>query len=248
MDTFHDSVPDIAVHGESGIDVFRRRPAASERLSRFECLCTLRPSGAGGHVLIAHSGTARHARPAIEAAADRLAGAPWLNQVFALGRPAGYATPPSGASIADKLLLVLHLDFLRAWQVAELAVAGLEAGIAARPGISARQARNILQLLVDFNRPRRARPLVVRLMPRLLALPADADAAEAAGALRLAGELCRRRGDARLALAAYEGALRFGATRGRIQRAQAAARAAGDAAAEARIAAHLPRVADLARP
>ncbi|MFZ9950566.1 MAG: hypothetical protein ACO3FX_13395 [Gemmobacter sp.] len=40
MDSLHDSVPDIAVHGEGGIDVFRRKAGAEAATGRFDCLCT----------------------------------------------------------------------------------------------------------------------------------------------------------------------------------------------------------------
>lgn len=239
MDSLHDSVPDIAVHGESGIDVFRRKPGSDGASGRFECLCTLVPVAAGGHRMVAHSGEARHAREAIELARDRLEATPWLRQVFALGRTAGYLAMPAATPLADRLMLVLYLDLLRAWHLAELAISGFEAGLGRREAVSMRQARHILQLLVDFNRPRRARGLVVALLPRLINTPQGEGAADAAGALRLAGELCLRRGDTRLALAAHEGALRFGATRARLMRARIAAQAAGDQAAEARIAARL---------
>lgn len=136
-------------------------------------------------------------------------------------------------------MLVLYLDFLRAWHLADLAIGGFEAGLGRRETVSVRQARHVLQLLVNFNRPRRARSLVVALMPRLIGAPRDESAGDAAAALRLAGELCLRRGDARLALVAHEGALRFGETRARLMRARAAAQAAGDAAAEARLAARI---------
>lgn len=76
MDSLHDSVPDIAVHGEGGIDVFRRKAGAEAATGRFDCLCTLVPLPQGGHRMIAHSGTARHAREAIELARDRLAATP----------------------------------------------------------------------------------------------------------------------------------------------------------------------------
>ncbi|MFM1861864.1 MAG: hypothetical protein RLZ26_386 [Pseudomonadota bacterium] len=239
MDSLHDSVPDIAVHGEGGIDVFRRKAGAEAATGRFDCLCTLVPLPQGGHRMIAHSGTARHAREAIELARDRLAATPWLGQVFALGRTAGYLSLASGAPVADRLMLVLYLDFLRAWHLADLAIGGFEAGLGRRETVSVRQARHVLQLLVNFNRPRRARSLVVALMPRLIGAPRDESAGDAAAALRLAGELCLRRGDARLALVAHEGALRFGETRARLMRARAAAQAAGDTAAEARLAARI---------
>lgn len=229
-----EAIAEFAVKGELGLDVFRRIAEPAERRSRFECIATLRDDSDDAPV-IAHTPYARRNPRAVRRAVAAFSAAPELHRPFALGDPAGYPAHPG--SEGAPLTVFLYLDFLRSWQIADMAVRAVEAGLEAATPVPPADLAAALRLLLDFNRLQRGCTLSARVLPQLrrrtmLAAARRDDAAGNAGyALRLAGDLLLRAGRAEDALAAFETALRLGDNRFRRHRAIVAASQAGNAQA-----------------
>lgn len=231
-----DDLPDLAVHGEAGIDVFHRQNLPDQGRSRFRCLGTLRPGATAPEVFEPNvaQDPARLMR-AISALRDATALARPLSLSDATGFPAADAA-------GDPMALFLRIDFLRAWTLADLGLSRFRsalvrdaAGVFARPGFLPAQ----IALAYDFNRLKVGAEIASELLPALPAPESSDDGT--AFALRMLGDLALRGGRAALALRCFEGALAIGDNPHRRARAQAAAQVLGDPAALARHGAALPR-------
>ena len=222
-------LPDLAVQGEGGIDVYDRIDQPDHRRSRFRCL---------GRVVIAPDGA-----PAVEAfeAAplsdpDRLRRAAAAFEAedlpFRLTRPEEF---PRATAPQDALLLFLRIDFLRAWTLADQGLRRFRAELAARPAKATERPGDVaaqVGLAYDFNRITAGIALTEALLP---ALPPPGQCADGhAFALRMLGDLALRGKAAALALRCFEAAIAIGDNPHRRARARAAAMALGDAAAIAR--------------
>lgn len=214
-----DDLPDLAVRGEGGIDVFHRQDLPDQRRGRF--LCLGRVSAAGlAEPYEAGIAPARLLRAAAALPAGGLA----LDLTDATTYP-----EPGG----DPLLLLLRVDFLRARSLAAQIMARFERTLAqdaaaavAQPGALAAQVAQAY----EFNRIAAGIRLARAVVPALPAALEDGHGF----ALRMLGDLALRGGEAGLALACFEAALAAGANPHRRARALAAARALGDPAALAR--------------
>ena len=232
---FDDDLPEIAVHGERGIDLFQRLDDAGQRRASFRCIATLAPDG----VLADHAPEARRDPARLRALAEGLARDP-VTAPFSLGDAPGW--PRAASAGGDPVRLFLYLDFFRAWQVADLAGNRLETQLARDPGllpVEPGQIAGIVAPVFDFNRLARGQRLAAALVPLLaqrIATPEFRDDRHGGTgyALRMLGDLCLRADDPRLALACFETAVNAGDNPFRRRKAIEAARAAGDTDAAAR--------------
>lgn len=225
---FDTAPPVFAVHGDRGVDLFRRVEEPGQQRVRFDCLGMFHASGSGADGLDRFD-------PALDpaearTARDRLAALPALNTSFALGDARSY--PDFGGA---GLELFLYHDFFRALAVAGLALAQAGRELDTDPGALLADTGalvDLVRLLHGFNLIDRGAAIAGRLGDALVAR-VDApgfrdDARGGTGyALRMLGDLALRRGDAPAALAAFEGAVRAGDNPFRRSRAIAAALAAG---------------------
>lgn len=207
---FGDPLPDLAVRGECGIDVYERQELPGQRRARFRCLGAVLPSGAA-------EGYEPEGTPArLLAAAGGFAALPPLSLSDA-------TTFPQAAR--DPVALFLRIDFLRAWTLADQGLARVladPAGAFARPAQFAAQ----VALAYDFNRIARGAALARAL---LAARPAAAEEPIGFG-WRMLGDLALRGGEAALALDCFQAALAVADNPHRRARA-AQARARAEAAA-----------------
>lgn len=232
---FDDDLPEFAVHGEQGIDLFQRLDDEDQRRTRFRCIATLGPDG----VLRDHAPEAGRQPGPLRALAESLAADP-VAAAFSLGDPRGW--PRAATAGGDPLRLFLYLDFFRAWQVADLAGTRLEAQLAADPAalpVEPGQIAGAIAPVFDFNRLARGQRLARALVPvlaRRIATPGFRDDLHGGTgyALRMLGDLCLRAGDPGQALACFETAVAAGDNPFRRRKAIEAARAAGLAEAVAR--------------
>ena len=151
---FDDDIPEFAVQGERGIDVFRRLDDESQRRARYRCIATV----AGDGALHDHAPEARRDPAALREHAARLREDPLLS-AFSLGDPASW---PLAAGAADPMRLFLYVDFFRAWQVADLAGARFESRLSRPDGASSIAAADLatgVAPVFDFNRVARGLPL-----------------------------------------------------------------------------------------
>ena len=231
------AIAEFAVRGETGIDLFRRIEEPEKRRSRFECIATL-PMADDESLRLDDAKTVFHVRPndrwraAMRTALERLRAHEALMQPLRLGDLRSFPTG-GGAGRVDSFL---YLDFLRAWLVADMTIARTESAVAAGEAPDLATLSTVLRLLLDFNRLGRGRALCDAVLPGLIAqvTPKAARAdrhANLAYALRLAGDLLLRAGEAARALEAHEAAVMMGENRFRRRRAIEAAVAAGDAVA-----------------
>lgn len=221
-----DDLPEIALVGERGIDIFLRRDDAGQRRARFSCIATVAEGRVQDHDPGAHRDPAR-----LQALAQRLSGDPLL-------APLSLADPGSWPPIrgSDPIRVFLYLDFLRAWQVAEVAADRLQRQLAADPAtlpLEPGKLAGAVAPLFDFNRLARAIELARLALPvldRRLADSAHADdkTGTTGFALRMLGDLCLRGGAAALALTCFETAIATGDNPHRRRRAIEAANALGD--------------------
>lgn len=221
---FGDPLPDLAILGEHGIDVFERRDLPGQRRARFRCLGRVLPSG------VAESFEPDGTPQRLLDAARALQAAPPLSLTDATTFPAQMA---QGKARGDPAALFLRIDFLRAWALADLGLTRFAASPPAAALAQAGQFSAQVAMAYDFNRVARGVALAQALLPALPP-PQDCDEAIAFG-FRMLGDLAMRGAEAGLALACFEAALAIGDNPHRRARARAAAEAAGDAAALARL-------------
>ena len=248
---FDDPLPEFALRGEAGIDLFARIEDETHRRARFRCVATLGEDG----TLRDHFPEAGRDHAALRAKADALATDPLMTP-FALADMTHW---PKAARLGDPIRLFLYLDFLRAWQVADMAAARFEATLNRAPGTLPQDPGRLPAVIVpilDFNQLARGGRLARALLPLLkahLAAPGFREPANGGTGyvLRMLGDLCQRGGDTEQALACYETAVDAGDNPFRRRKAIEAARAAGNSEALDRhrtaYAARWPLPADLAQ-
>ncbi|WP_417598319.1 hypothetical protein [Pararhodobacter oceanensis] len=226
---------DLAVRGERGIDLFLRLGDVAQQRSRYRCIATALDEGGEARLVDfephAKRDTARLLSRARDAMGDR-----FMTQPMVLGDATSW---PSARDAADPVALFLHLDFFRAWQVADMALqrlmAQLQADPDALPRDPARVAGSILPLF-DFNRLTagcRLAALIEPVLRRRIAAPGfrDDGSGSAGYALRMLGDLCLRAEDYSQALACFSTAIGAGDNPFRRRKAIEAAHLAGDGAA-----------------
>jgi len=238
-------LPELALAGDRGIDLFRRIEDTGQRRVHFECIATAHPAAPHTEANAA-SEPARRLEVFIPAACQapqrlwqavaRFEGAAALHQAFAFGHPPGY---PSMQDRATRLSLFQCLEFFRSRLVADLTIATFEEKLAANPAQAVRyyaETAGALKLLLDFNMLTRARAIRESVAPLVIArvnTPGFAeDTDQSTGfSLRLLGDLCLRDQAPQAALACFEAALVAGDNPFRRRKAIAAAQAAGDTGA-----------------
>ncbi|MCC6002478.1 MAG: hypothetical protein JJU19_16710 [Pararhodobacter sp.] len=244
-------LPDFAVRGTRGIDLFRRREDATQRRARFVCIATvLVPDSDGndatapaaglrgpdGRFMTCHEPGARRIAPALWQAVARFEQDSLLHQPFALGDAPGY---PSDMASGAMMGLFPYVEFLRERLLAEMTVTRLRNAMQQDADAAARhdpaELSATLRLALDYNMIPQGAALWPVLYP-LLAARAAAQGlpqglADTTGyALRLLGDLRLRAGGAEAAAQAlelFEAALRLGENPFRRRRAIEAAAAAG---------------------
>lgn len=228
-------LPDLAVRGSRGIDIFRRHDDAGQKRVRYECLATF-AAGPEDEVhdalpLQRHNPAVNPAR--MRAALARFRETPALHLSFTLSDSRSY---PALADPRNRLALFHYLDFLRARSVACIAVEAFAARVREAPDPAARHfadTQQALKLMADFNLLEQAEALCPVLSPRVIArldAPAFAeDSSQSTGfSLRLLGDLWLRLDKASQALPCFEAAVRAGDNPFRRRKAIEAAHAAGD--------------------
>jgi hypothetical protein len=232
-------LPDLAVQGEAGIDVFHRQDLPDQGRSRYRCIGTLRP---GASAPDCHEPDAARDHARLLRAIDALHREPALSLPLTLGDARGFIAT---SAVGDPMALFLRIDFLRAWTLADLGLTRFRASLSAdpravlaRPGYLSAQ----IALAYDFNRLAAAVQIAHELLP-VLPPPDHCDDGVAFG-LRMLGDLTLRAGQPALSLRCFEGALAIGTNPHRRARALAAALALGDSDAIAR---HSPPARQAAR-
>ena len=226
-----DALPEFAVRGERGVDLFARIDDEAHKRARFRCVATLGEDG----VLRDHMPEAGRDMAALRATAEALGSDPLLIP-FAL---ADLSSWPKASEFSDPIRLFLYLDFLRAWQVADMAAARFETALQRNASLTPDDLIKLPAMIVpilDFNQIGRGIRLARALQPLLSAhvtAPAfrESTKGNTGYALRMLGDLCLRGDDAALGLRCYETAVASGDNPFRRRKAIEAARAAKDTAA-----------------
>ena len=241
-------LPELALAGDHGVDLFRRIEDAGQRRVTYECIATAFPSESEQRLAVFIPPACQNPDRLWQAVA-RYRNAPGLHQAFAFGHPPGY---PSMRDPATRLALFQCLEFFRTRLVADLTVVRYEEKLAADPERAVRhygETVGALKQLVDYNMLARARPIREILAPLVIArvqapgFVEDGD--QATGySLRLLGDLCLRDGAPADALACFEAAVAAADNPYRRRKAIAAAQAAGDSA---RALAHIDSFAQAGR-
>jgi len=233
---------EFAVAGDLGTDVFWRVEERNQRRYRYECIATVLEDDTTVRAYHPHA----EAHPdEMRAALAKLRKAECLNAPVRLGDAASF--PAGGAGLA----LFQHLDFFRMWQLAEQEIHRVSQRLAAKATLSGPEISAVLRLLLDFNRLRRATPLIEAVTPQLLeaAKSGKDDRWQNTGyALRMIGDMHLRMDAPMRALAAYEAALELGDNAHRRGLAIRAAEAAQDHAAARRHLDHYASRWDLPEP
>lgn len=227
-------LPELALAGDRGIDLFRRNEDPGQRRVQYECIATAYPAPPESERrLEVFIPPACRQPDQLWRAVARYQNAPGLHQAFAFGHPHDY---PSMRDPTTRLALFQCLEFFRTRLVADLSIAGYEEKLATDPERAARhyaETAGALKQLLDYNMLVRARPVRETLAPLVIArvrVPGFVeDGDQATGyALRLLGDLCLRDGAPLEALACFEGAIAAADNPFRRRKAIEAAKAAGD--------------------
>lgn len=230
-------LPELALAGDRGIDLFRRIEDTGQRRVQFECIATAHPGDAGGDGSLEVFNPQACRKPErLWQAVAQYRKAAGLQQAFAFGQPPGYPTMRDPAS---RLLLFQCLEFFRTRMVADLTIATFEEKLAADPELAVRhfsETAGALKLLLDYNMLARARPLCDVAAPLIAARVRTQgfveDGDQATGyALRLLGDLYLRDAAPEQALVCFEAAIAAADNPFRRRKAIEAAQAAGDVAA-----------------
>lgn len=234
------ALPEFAVAGDRGIDLFRRHDDPSQKRVHFECLACWRPDGNGdsggdsggdGNWQIYQPGPSLLARA--DAALARFRANAALHDEFALADAARY---PRADNPQARLEILQYLEFLRIRLVAGITLSLFEEKFARDPALTLRhhgETTTALKLLLDFNLTNRAglllEPVAARLVARVNAPGFVESRDQMTGfSLRLLGDLHLRRDEPGAAFTCFEAALSAGDNPFRRRKAIEAAKAAGD--------------------
>ena len=223
-------LPEFAVRGEQGLDIFWRVDAPHDRSYRYECVATVLIDGPSAE-LVSHHDHARNHPDRMLAAAQRLQESPALLAEFALADALAFPRAPDRRAQLD---VFLYLDFLRCWQIADLEIARMTEALQGKATIRPSEISRFLRLVLDYNQVQRCEDCLRKLAPYLIGRSAeglDDRWQNAAYSLRMMGDLHMRAGRAKAALASYEAALALGDNPHRRELAIRAADAATDRAA-----------------
>jgi len=230
-------LPEFALKGDRGIDLFRRIEDPGQRRVHFECIATAcdNPSGEGRHLKVFDASAGSRPAP-LWRAVERYETTPALHHSFAFGDPPGY---PSMRDRPSRLALFQGLEFLRARLVADITITAYEEKLAQDASNAVRhyaETASVLKLLLDFNmiaRGARIRETVAPLVIARVNAPGFVeDSDQMTGyALRMLGDLCLRAEAPEPALACFEAAIAAADNPFRRRKAIEAAQAAGNVAA-----------------
>jgi hypothetical protein len=226
-------IPEFAVQGQLGADVFRRVETPSERRHHYECIATVIWTGTSPKILEYHNDASTQPQRMI-AAALRLRDMSLLGRGFTLGNPSSYPLPDTPGTQLD---LLLYLDFFRHWQIKALEIARVKTLIHTGGSLKPPEISRVFRLLLDFNQIEQAQFFIRAFSPYLYKIAeekADDRWQNAAYALRMIGDLQLRSGQAAQSLKAYEASLTLGDNAFRRGLAIQAAFAAGDTEATLR--------------
>jgi hypothetical protein len=228
----------LALHGDAGIDLFRRIDQAEQGRTRYLCVATqATPDTAIDLHEPAQAGTPEERAQALA----RLAQTPALLQPFALGDS---RTHPAFDDPASRMLLLLYHEFFRARAVAAMGLnlfanrlEHAPESALADPGAVIAAVRSIY----EFNLLSPTRALRESLACALIVAASPPQTPEqsrqnTAYALRMLGDIALRAGETGTAMTAHDGAVTISDNPHRRRRAIEAAIRAGD---QARAAAHL---------
>tara|TARA_R110002072_G_scaffold122810_1_gene257718 strand:+ start:1592 stop:2368 length:777 start_codon:yes stop_codon:yes gene_type:complete len=220
---------DFAVAGDRGFDLFTRVHDSGQKRAQFRCFAMV--SGSDRRIT-GFEPLARRDPDTLLGLVDAAQGDPLLNCKLALGDTRGWPCAEAGQS---PLRLLLYLDFFRAWQVADMAAARLDAQMRTAPdslpALPAQLAGAVAPVYA-FNRLDRGVGLARLMEPilrRRIETPGFADdpPGSTGYALRMLGDLCLRAGEPAQALACFETAVAAGDNPHRRRKAIEAAHAAG---------------------
>ena len=227
----HSGAPDIAVQGETGIDIFCPLQDVGPQRPRYLCLATVVDAGGIASVQMHEPSLNRNARTLAQLAKGPVLALPMRPTVSA-------ATTSDAAQVSHQRGGDAGSAFVLAWQQADAALQTFLnqldrtlAALPAQPGALTEPAT----LLYNFNRitlgVQVARQASAVLSSLIASQQWPGGTRDSTGhAMRLLGDLCARGAEPALALTCYEIALHAGDNGFRRRRALAAARVLGDGA------------------
>ncbi|MCC5969372.1 MAG: hypothetical protein JJU15_05445 [Pararhodobacter sp.] len=228
-------LPELALAGDRGIDLFRRAEDENQRRVQYECIATAHPDADGKGRLEVHLPPHCKQPDRLWQAVERYHAAQALHHGFTFARPASY---PPMHDPASRLLMFQCLEFFRVRMVADLTITRYEEKLAATPEQALRhyaETRGALKLLLDYNMLARARPIRDLAAPQIMARVTAPGFTESSDnvtgfSLRLLGDLYLRDAEPARALACFEASIQAADNPYRRRKAIEAAQAAGDSA------------------
>lgn len=245
---------EFAVHGERGVDLFRRVEDLGQKRAHFRCIGMIVGNSATAPVVDFESHIGRDPEK-LRNLANRLTD-PSVLRPFAI---ADTRTWPRAALSANPLSAFLYLEFFRAWQVADMAGHRIEAELTRDPQTLPQAPAHVAGAITSvFNYNQLARGVTLAktvepvLKARITATGFNDDKPGNIGfALRMLGDLCLRADEPALALTCFETAILASDNPYRRRKAIEAAQIAGN---QGRVADHIsafsakwPLPADLAQ-
>ncbi|WP_323036913.1 hypothetical protein [Pararhodobacter sp.] len=223
---------EIALRCQDRIDVFLRLEDHSQKRARFRCIAMITGDGDTADVTDFEPHLHRDAQALMHRAQKQVQD-PVLGQTLSLNDMTHW---PAAIDASNPLDVFLYLEFLRTWQVADMAAHHMQNRLAQDPEHFTRDPSQVAASVApvfDFNRLDRgvaiARILQPAMQARIAAPGFQDDKPGSAGyALRMIGDLCLRAGENLLALACFETALLAGENPYRRRKAVEASIAAKD--------------------
>lgn len=225
---------EFAIHGERGVDVFRRSENSTSKRSEYECIgCVIGSAAGSKQVLDFSAALFEKPAPSLIEVAERLNGNEALHTELAFGDVRSW---PSASTAQDPFQVFVYLDFFRAWQIADLALQRLLSNLEADPHSLPHGPHALPHAVapaLHFNRLALGTRIAEIALP-VLASRLDAhgnanDAVLGVGyAMRMLGDIALRAGNTRLALACFETSVAHGDNQHRRRKAIEAAFLNGD--------------------